>query len=122
MPTTFGIPLAALEGAGVLALLGLLLSLGVWCLERVILHPHRLSVVDYSLLRHSQQGDLRTPKPDAVVYTLADEPIKASGCRTSGFVAAQTATVRHNVLAKSPDHDPRFQASDRERCRLQMQQ
>jgi hypothetical protein len=59
MPTIFGIPLVALEGTGILLLLGLLLCLSVWWLDRLLLCTQWSYVPEKPTLLHASRDDTR---------------------------------------------------------------
>ena len=111
MPTIFGIPLVALEGAGMLLLLGLLLFLGVWWLDRLLLCTQWSHVPEKPTLLHASRVDARTLPAHSALYAMTDERITTLRCSAPVSSTARTARASYMSLPKSSDRTQRSGAA-----------
>jgi hypothetical protein len=102
MPTTFGFPLVALEGIGVLLLVGLILFLGVWWFDRFMLRSQWLDSPEGPLLPHSSQVHSCTLHLHSVLRATPDEPITPPCPLTAISLTIQTVQAGHDNLPMRP--------------------
>jgi hypothetical protein len=107
MSTIFGIPLVALEGAGMLLLLGFLSYLGTLWLNRLLLRTRRSHVLEKPPLLHESMVDVRALPAHSALYTLTEERITTVRCSTSISSTVRTARVSYINLPKSSEQAQR---------------
>ena len=103
MPTMFGLPLVALEGAGVLLLLGLLLCLGVLWLDQLLLCTQWSRVAEKPTLLRPSQVDDRTLPDHSVLRAMTDERITTLHCSLPVSSTVRSARVSYMSLPKSSE-------------------
>ena len=101
MSAIFGIPLVALEGAGVLLLLGLLLSLGVWWLDRHLLCTRWFPLVEKPTSLHPSRLGARALAVHSALYAMTDEQSVPVHCSPPVTTTVGTAWVSCMSLPKS---------------------
>ena len=111
MPTMFGLPLVALEGAGVLLLLGLLLCLGVWWLDRLLLCTRWSHVAEKPPVLHPSHVNARTLSIHSTLYAMTDERMTTLRCSAAVFSTTQSAGAIYMSLPTISDRAQRSGAS-----------
>jgi hypothetical protein len=114
MPTMFGLPLVALEGAGVLVLLGLLLCLGVWWLDRLLLCSQGSHVAEKPTLLHPSRVDARALPDHSVLRAMTDERITALHCSPPVSSTVRSARASYMSLPKCSEQTQRSGVSGHE--------
>jgi hypothetical protein len=111
MSTIFGVPLVALDGAGIFLLLGFLSSLGTWWLNRRLLRTRRPRVLEKPTLLHESMIDVRALPTHSALYTVTDERMTTVRCSTSTSSTVRTARVSYMNLPKGSEPAQRPRAS-----------
>ena len=111
MSAIFGIPLVALEGAGMLLLLGLLLCLGVWWLDRLLLCTRWSRVAEKPTVLHPSRVDARALPAYSVLRVMTDEGITKLRCSAPVSSTVQSARVSSMSLPKSSEQTQRSEVS-----------
>ena len=111
MSAIFGIPLVALEGAGMLLLLGLLLCLGVWWLDRLLLCTRWSRVPEKPPSLHPSRPGVRALLVHSVLYAMTDEQSVPLHCSPPVSTTVGTAWVSCMSLPKSPAQTQRTGSS-----------
>lgn len=101
MPTIFGIPLVALEGAGVLLLLGLLVCLGVWWLDRRLLCTQWPHLPEKPTVLHVSRVDARALPAYSALCALSEKRITNLRCSAPVSSTAQSARASYRDFRKS---------------------
>jgi hypothetical protein len=107
MSAIFGIPLVALEGAGMLLLLALLSCLGVWWLDRLLLCTRWFPLVEKPTSLHPSRSGARALAVHSVLYAMTDEQSAPLRCSPPVSTTVGTAWVSCLSLPTSADQTQR---------------